>query len=175
MDSGQFDSFTRSLITAGSRRRALATAFAGSLGLLGLTQPNDTEAGGKCKFACGECGFCRKGKCKKTNNGKKKCKAGKCFALSAGTPCTGGSCSGSGVCVATPPPPPPTCSFVGLRAVCTSQAQCCTGSTGAICGSNFCRPDNLAVCCKPEGGLCTIECDCCGANTFCIGGTCRVA
>ena len=46
MDADRFDTLTRSLTAAGSRRRALAAALAGSLGLLALTDPGDVAAAG---------------------------------------------------------------------------------------------------------------------------------
>ena len=57
MDADRFDSLARSLTAAGSRRRALAAALSGALGLLGLAHPDDVAAAksGKCKPKCGEC------------------------------------------------------------------------------------------------------------------------
>ncbi len=46
MDSGLFDSLTRSI---GSRRRALAAVFGGTLGLAGLADSQDVDAGSKSK------------------------------------------------------------------------------------------------------------------------------
>ena len=69
MDGARLNSLARSLTTPGSRRRALAAAFSGTLGLLALVHPDETAAGkaGKCKSECGECQTCQKGDCKKKN------------------------------------------------------------------------------------------------------------
>ena len=66
------------------------------------------------------------------------------------------------------------CRTVGLKQPCGSNSQCCPGKTGAICSSNFCRSDDLTVCCKPAGGSCLFHCDCCGQFSFCNGaGVCE--
>ena len=66
------------------------------------------------------------------------------------------------------------CRTVGLKQPCGSNSQCCPGKTGAICSSNFCRSDDLNVCCKPAGGSCLFNCDCCGQFSFCNGaGVCQ--
>jgi hypothetical protein len=162
MDAEHFDALTRTLIAAGSRRHALVLALSGALGVLGLSHADDAEAGRNCNPTCSECQICKKGKCKKTKQGKKKCKKGKCLAKANGTACSIGTCQ-SGACV---------CSFVGVQGVCTSQTQCCSATTGTVCASNFCRFDDLPVCCKPTGGTCNHFCDCCGAFSDCFGGIC---
>jgi hypothetical protein len=58
MDVDRFDMLARSLTSSGSRRRALSAALAGSLGLLGLAQPDEVTAGGACKPRCNECQTC---------------------------------------------------------------------------------------------------------------------
>ena len=83
LDSNHFDSLARSLTAAGSRRRALALALSGALGLFGLAHADDAAAGGKCKPQCKECKKCKKGK-----HGKK----GKCKPTPNGTACSVGSC-----------------------------------------------------------------------------------
>ncbi len=105
MDANVFDSFARSLSLDRSRRQALAAALGGTLGLVGLMTPDDAEAARGCANPCGECGFCKKGKCTR-KNGTKKCERGKCLERVEGTPCTGGFCL-VGQCAPPPPPPPP--------------------------------------------------------------------
>ena len=61
MEVNQFDTLTRSLTGAGSRRRALALAL-GGLVTLGLVRSDDVAAGAKCKPKCPECKHCKKGK-----------------------------------------------------------------------------------------------------------------
>jgi hypothetical protein len=100
MEVNQFDTLTRSLTAAGSRRRALALALGGLISL-GPVRSDDVAAGGKCKPKCPECKQCKKGK-----NGK----TGKCKPKPNGTACSVGSCQ-KGSCAAvapqSPPPPPP--------------------------------------------------------------------
>jgi hypothetical protein len=61
------------------------------------------------------------------------------------------------------------CRSVGLKQVCSSNSACCPSKTGTICSWNYCRSDGLAVCCKPAGGSCLYNCDCCGETSFCNG------
>ena len=63
MDADRFDSLTRSLMSSGSRRRALGAVAGGVLGLLGLADSDDASAAksGKCKPRCGECARCKRG------------------------------------------------------------------------------------------------------------------
>jgi hypothetical protein len=66
------------------------------------------------------------------------------------------------------------CRSVGLKQVCGSNSACCPGKTGTICSWNYCRSDDLAVCCKPAGGSCLYNCDCCGQYSFCnAAGVCE--
>jgi len=61
------------------------------------------------------------------------------------------------------------CHTVGLKQPCGSNSQCCPGKTGTICSWNYCRSDDVAVCCKPAGGSCLYDCDCCGQTSYCNG------
>ncbi len=170
MDGLQFDSLIKRLGTTRVTRvhalRALAAgALAGAVGV-GVTRQ---EAGAKkntnkCKRQPGECETCKRGKCEH-KNGKKTCKAGKITAKALGTSCSGGTCQ-NGACIPTP------CSFVGLQVACSSSAQCCTSTTGAICEDNFCPQAGNVVCCQPVGGSCGKSCDCCGPTTQCIANVC---
>ena len=102
MDAARFDSLTRSLFAARSRRQTLGIVLGGAVVALGVTHADDATAGGKCKPTCDECETCDKGKCKK-KNGKKVCKKGTCKPKVAGSPCTvpsGGSCQ-NGACACT--------------------------------------------------------------------------
>jgi hypothetical protein len=161
MDGTRFDSLARSLTTPGSRRRALAVAFTGALGLLGLEAPIETSAGksGKCLPECSECQTCQKGNCKK-KNGKTRCDRGKCKAKTTGTPCGGGSCQ-SGSCVAAAAlPPGPTCTDGAKNgnetvidcARCANRQGCATRDdcAGALCSAGTCQecssnPDNCGT------------------------------
>lgn len=122
MDAERFDSFTRSLTTGGSRRRAMTTFVGGAMSLLALVGTQDVSAGdsGKCKPSCGECQQCDKGKCKR-KNGKKRCKNGKCVAKTNGTACTTGTCQ-NGTCIAA----------IQLQ-FCAAAAECGNDSSGNMC------------------------------------------
>jgi hypothetical protein len=184
MDADRFDALSRSLAARGSRRRALASVLSGALGVLGLAEADEATAAnsGKCRRKPGECERCDRGKCTR-KNGEKSCKRGKIKPKAAGTPCSLGTCQ-SGACSAapaalpittTPPttPAPPACR--GLQVACSSSAQCCTSTTGAVCEDNFCPSAGNIVCCKPIGGSCGNACDCCGPTTICFAGFCRLA
>src|SRR5687767_928145 len=81
MDARRFDTLARIVSTAGSRRRAVATAVGGALALLGLADPHDATA----KKKCPPCKKRKQDKCK----GKKP----------DGTACPGGTCR-RGSCIA---------------------------------------------------------------------------
>jgi len=188
MDADRFDSLARSRTTSGSRRRALTTALAGSLGLLGLAHPNKAMGGGACKPACTECQTCKKGKCHKTNHGKV-CKKGKCEAKAEGTGCSVGSCQ-SGNCLAATTSAPPFCASQpdntdcnggrcragvchprptcpGFKTPCASNAQCCSDN----CGDTV-TPGSGCLCSQP-GEPCYTTTDCC-LTLRCIGYSCIV-
>src|SRR5215218_5508658 len=179
MDADQFDTLTRSLSIAGSRRRMLGTAISGALVALRLADPDEVTAArsAKCRRKPGECERCDRGKCTK-HNGKKHCKAGKIKPKAAGTPCSLGTCQ-NGACIAaalpipTTPPTTPVPACVGLQGACSSSAQCCTSTMGAVCEDNFCPSAGNIVCCKPVSASCVTSSDCCGELTTCISGFCR--
>jgi hypothetical protein len=151
MDGSHFDTLTRSLSTAGSRRRALGGLVAGALGLIGWPGGEDAAAHdlkAKCK--------------KKSGEAKKKClKKAKKHAAAHDRE--------------TSPPPPPTCSDnvkngsesdvdcggscprCGKGQHCTSLDDCatatCTASVCASCTGPRCDPDRTGIC-------------------FCIGDSC---
>jgi hypothetical protein len=65
-----------------------------------------------------------------------------------------------------------------LQARCRSNKQCCPGKTGRVCASNDkdvqCRGGGT-VCCLPVNAFgCDDFCDCCGGNTGCVDGQCKV-
>ncbi len=151
MDAERFDSLTRSVTVSGSRRRALAAAFGGTLGLLGLPHPDDaaTAKSGKCKPTCGECERCRKGDCKR-KNGKKRCRPGKCTPTAERTACgSGGVCQG-GSCV------------------CASGTEPCDGACVATCGTGETRNPVTCGCCKTNLQSCTPN----GNNPACCSAVC---
>ena len=188
MDADRFDSLTRSLMSSGSRRRALGAIAGGAIGLLGLADTDHASAAksGKCKPRCGECARCKRGDCKKTKHGKKRCSRGKCQPLREGTPCTTGTCQG-GSCIAALPisPPPPPAPLPPPSQLCPEGFTVCGGScvdtsaSATHCGTcnNPCRPNQ--TCCS---GICrnlnthNANCGACGnvcpAGTNCCNGTC---
>jgi hypothetical protein len=163
MEADSFDTLTRFLIATGSRRRTLAAALAGALGLLGLARPDHAAAArsGKCKPKCTECATCKRGKCHKTKHGKT-CRKGKCQAKANGTACSSGTCQG-GICTAAG-----TCT-AAQEDLCQEQdfaAANCNGTTGCSCyttthNTRFCGRDLSAYC--PTGG-CADDADCPGTE-----------
>ena len=165
MDGPRFDTFTRSLTAARSRRAAVGVALGSALGLLGV-HPEQAEAHNPLK------------KCKKINDKQKRraCikKAKKHNAThtvaapaptgtaactpncSGGRNCGGDGCSGScGSCSGTE-----TCGGGGAAGVCG-----CTPTTCAAQGKNC---GTIADGC---GG--TPDCGTCGTGQRCAGGTCQ--
>jgi len=144
MDADDFDSLTRVLTGAQSRRRAL-TAIVGSVGLLGLVGHDEASAGpGKCKPACFDCATCKKGSCKKVN-GRLHCTKSKCKPKPDSTPCGGGTCQ-NGTCVGPFPSPLPFCAGKNFCPIATLPPTC--QASGAQC-----------VCAAKEGGesVCVLE------------------
>jgi hypothetical protein len=164
MDGIRFDTLTRALTAAGSRRHAVTTALIGGLSLaLGASSVEDAAAK---KKPCPPCKKRKQGKCKKK--------------LPDGTGCPGGSCqNGSCVAAAAPPPPSPphplvTCTMRN-DPICTTETNCHCAVTGTIaetgstrhCGSYGGSSDPCATaprCPCPEGYICDL-----GAYSF---GTC---
>jgi hypothetical protein len=130
VDGFSFDALTRTLMTAGSRRRALTGVVSGTLGLvLGASVIDEAEAAKKCP----PCKKRKKGKCKKK--------------LPDGTACRGGSCQ-SGRCVVSACVPEPqlatchgrcgtwinNCGQIVPCFTCTDGKQCLSnGSCAALC------------------------------------------
>jgi hypothetical protein len=160
MESSRFDTMTRALSAAGSRRRALAAALGGSLSLLGAVLPDDVAAAksGKCRPKCGECEKCKKGACRR--RGKRVCKRGKCRARVDGSPCSTGSCQG-GVCNHLAGTCTPTqvddCELTDNfeLAACNSNPLCFCFTTTR--NARFCAEENYC----PVGG-CAEDADCPG-------------
>ena len=99
MDADRFDSVARAL-TGRASRRALASAFAGSLGLLGLPEVGKVTAK---KKPCPPCKTRKKGKC--TSNKPDgaacpggACRRGRCAATRAALGPCGTGCAGGEVC-----------------------------------------------------------------------------
>jgi hypothetical protein len=153
MDGLTFDTFTRSLTVAGTRRHALAGLLAGALGLL-AAQAESAVA--KKKKPCPPCKKRKKGKCK--------------GSLPDGAACVGGACQG-GRCVAALPPGPsgPTC-YDGVRN---------GNETGVDCGGPDCSPCPSGQACSHRAdcvsALCQGTCQQCSAGTPCgadVNGNC---
>jgi hypothetical protein len=146
MDAIRFDALTRACIAELSRRGTLAGVLAGTLAVLGLTDAQDADAAksGKCKQKCGQCEFCKKGKCY-NKDGKKRCKKGKCKPVEGGTPCTGGnggctcnrSLEGDGFCAAN-------VIVKCFQGNCANSGECGAGSHCVRCsgsGATTCVPE----------------------------------
>ena len=143
MDAERFDSLTRVLTTAGSRRRVLAAALAGALGLQGRLQPDDAAAGRRCKPKCSECERCKKGK-----KGRK----GKCKAKSNGTACSTGTCQGGNCSLRT----------------CSSAAECGSDANGGcLCAAPRSGGSKVCLTNTPTGDL-VLNCNACPGGTTCV-------
>lgn len=151
MDGSAFDRFTRTLTTAGSRRRALGGMLAGTLGLLGAGAEN---AAAKKKKPCPPCKKRKKGKCKGT--------------VPDGTACSGGVCQ-SGTCVVCPSGET-RCGNACVNLV-TDPAHC--GRCGRTCPSGVCE-NGTCTCDGPVSILCPDGCFCTPRETggfACSGST----
>jgi stigma-specific protein Stig1 len=161
MDGERFDRLAQAMGTvAGSRRAGLRIAMAAgaqlALGALGRApaaaapQPQ----GQRCKAPLKRCGK----RCVDLSRDPKHC--GSCHArCAAGQDCQLGSCQ--------------TCTV--LQSSCKSSTECCNnGVLNTICeDSPVC--DGLPVglrCCRPHGGRCRRNCDCCGGLTCKANGRC---
>src|SRR5829696_3565049 len=157
MDADRFDTLTRSLSNAGSRRRMFGTTLSVALVALRLTDPEDAVAArsARCRRKPGECERCDRGKCEK-KDGKKRCKAGKIKSKPFGTPCSLGTCQ-NGACIAAAPPTtaPPTPS---------APLTCPQGLTNC---NGVCRDLDVE---KANCGACGRECP--GTNQACCNGAC---
>jgi hypothetical protein len=162
MEADRFDTLTRTLATAGSRRRALVATLGGALGMFGLVHSDEAQAGGKCRPACDECQTCKQGRCRRTRHGKK-CKNGTCHPVRDRTPCSGGGFCQSGTCDC-----PLGMQFCGTcvnpktnRAHCGSCGVVC--AAGKVCCNGTCAfPNGTENCCVAAGEICTPD----GGFTF---------
>jgi hypothetical protein len=156
MDAEHFDRLTRSLMTPGSRRRALSALLGGCLGLLGATEIGAKKPNQK-RRACPPCKKRKRGKCK--------------GQLPDGTPCAGGTCQG-GMCQ---PPGDPCPGQKRCAGRCIPTNQCCTAEDcPALPGYRCCQ----GVCTDTKGGTgfsCNVDPECCSGycrRTSSSGRTC---
>jgi hypothetical protein len=132
MNTNRFDALTKAWIAEASRRRTLAGVLAAAIGALGLASAEEAAAAksGKCKKKCGQCNFCKKGKCK---------------PLEGGTPCTGGngdctcdrSIEGNGFCAAN-------VILKCFQGACATSGECGAGRHCVRCsgsGATTCAPE----------------------------------
>jgi hypothetical protein len=155
VDPKQFDAIARLLVSAANRRRALRALLGGAVGVLGV---RDAAArNGACEPACGDCGTCQKGTCKK-KRGKKRCKPGVCLPNPNGGACENNPCK--------------SC----------QNGQCTNRATGTACQNNPCKECRNGTCsnktngsgcqnnsCKEcQNGTCVNK----AGNSPCTGGLC---
>jgi hypothetical protein len=160
MDAGRFDTLTRSLTDAHSRRRALSGLLAGALGLL-VVQSEEAQAHNPLK-ACK----------KKSGDKKKKCvkKAKKHNAAHAATVPPANPCVAN--CVGK------TCGSNGCGGVCgtcptgdTCNGRHCVGFATCGIGHEVCSATADAGCCVAGQNCCapgTGENGCCGEDYDCL-------
>jgi hypothetical protein len=164
MEDTRFDDLAKVLGAPQSRRLTLGALLGGALSALGLAEADGAKRRG-CKPQPNECQTCKKGKCRKTNNGKK-CKRGKLLSKANGTLCSVGTCQ-SGTCVTAGDGDQgncPVCQVLqGTTCVNASAGTTCNG-TGKCNGNGTCTP---APVCIPKGGGCSVP-----APTACCSDTC---
>lgn len=166
MDADRFDSLTRTLTTAGSRRRALALAISGALG--SLLTPYDAEAHDaleKCKKLKGD----KKKKCLKKAK-KHDRRHASCTPNCAGKDCGPDGCGRScGACTGG--------DCVNGTCDCPDGQELCGGVCREACPTGSVRLPATCNCCNPPDGPCnqpTPDPTCCsGLCTFLGTGVCR--
>jgi hypothetical protein len=145
MDAGRFDALTRSLTAAGSRRRALALALSGAMGVRSLLGREEAQAHNALE-ACK----------KKSGKQKKKClkKARAHNATHTAPPCIG-SCAGK------------LCGDDGCGhecgVPCTHGHTCQDGRCLCPSGTQLCQGECVDSSCGPDSELNLSTCTCCGA------------
>jgi hypothetical protein len=156
MDGFSFDALTRSLTTAGSRRRALAALLLGSLGFLGA-QAEETAAKN----------------CKKIKNKKKR---KKCLAKAKMTPsctrnCAGKSCGDDGCGGSCGDCFRGTCQGGVCR--CPSGQELCNGACMTACAQDELRDPDTCRCCSANISPCGIGSHCCSGDCGGSSGLCQ--
>src|SRR5579884_94367 len=186
MDGRQFDTLTRLVATARTRRQLLQTLGGGTLSALaGLAGRNATEAaacpsGVVCSSQCcpDPSDICLAGRCTSCPSGVvcsalccdagEQCVSGQCTSCPSGEVCSGQCCAPgetcqAGQCVAaaptTSPPTKPAPSCVALGFGCFDSPSCCA--------PYICRE----VCCGGKGVACSDNSDCC-PGLWCTNGQC---
>lgn len=84
MERSQFDCLAKTIATAGSRRRVIAAALGGALGLIGVTS---SGAAAQCRatgVVCGKNADCCTGGCSTQKNGRRVCCACASYVLAGG-------------------------------------------------------------------------------------------
>jgi len=185
MDGSRFDSLTRTLCIAGSRRRALAGLLVGGLSVFGSRAEG---AVAKKKKPCPPCKKRKKGRCKGKKPDGAACPGGTCQGGVCLPPCTGQPdympCNGNGrcrneACIA--------CQSEGVT--CTSYESCCSLACDFAVGGGTCGPcrgrscsvkqpccgglaciDEFCGGCHDRGGFCTDPSQCCFSD--CTNGLC---
>src|SRR5437588_11170964 len=152
MEPTRFDDLTKALATSTSRRQALKTIAATTVGgILGLSGIGNVFAIPKCHRAglgCDTNSNCCSGLYCAPNGKCTTCPA--LPACNSGCPCPSGQTCQNGVCVLS-------C----LQQPCTSDSDCCSGT----CTATFCGSGGVGVCCGIAGTHCTSDSDCCCAAT----------
>jgi hypothetical protein len=162
MDSARFDNLTRSLTTAGSRRRMLAAALSGASGLVvGASSVDQARA----KKTCPPCKRRKQGRCKKKRPNGTACGPGGQICQSGRCRCPGGTTDCSGSCVNLGGDPR-NCGSCGKR--CGVNEQCVAGQCRCphqSGGDEICSPG--AICCPTNNA-----CSCIGSGQFLDPATC---
>jgi hypothetical protein len=177
MDEIRFDSLTRSLTTARSRRRALGGLLTGVFGVLSRPEPEEAAAHDlkdKCKKKSGEA----KKKCLKkakqhaAQHARQTPPPGPCIAKPNDAACNGNGRCLNGVCN-----PKPQC--LDHEAACFTPGECCSGlcqsfinncdprgaANGSPCHSGFDCRSGYCLGYRGRGGICPFTADNCKTGT----------
>jgi hypothetical protein len=143
MDGERFDTLIRTLTAAGSRRRALALAVSGALGLLAR---EDTDAHNPSKSCKKKSGKARK-KCLKQAKRHNAAHATQGPPAGCTPNCNGKTCGANG------------CS--GSCGTCTGGSACVNGTCVCPAGQELCKGACVPSCTQTNSVLDPTTCDCC--------------
>jgi hypothetical protein len=183
MDSCRFDSLTRTLTTAHSRRGALTAALGGAVGIWGLVHPD--EAAARKKKPCPPCKKRKKDRCKPKAAGAPctafaggVCQNGACVDVQgdeANCGALGTTCGSKQVCQAGSCFPGSTCPAT-TSAMCLGSGAFTSSCNSAVFGSDLCvcsrsAEGNVVCIALPPGG-CADKMPCSSSTTCPPGQAC---